>query len=93
MRVIQYMTDTQSPTTNIEIYQRICALIAPFNKKGVTLAPETTFAGDLDFDSLTVMDLVAAIEDEFDIILPINRLPELETVQQVADEVETILKG
>lgn len=33
------------------------------------------------------MDLVANIEDEWDIVLPLNRLPELETVGQVADEV------
>ncbi|MBB4210820.1 acyl carrier protein [Rhodothalassium salexigens DSM 2132] len=82
-----------APPTADEIYRRICALIEPFNKKGVAVTPQTTFAGDLDLDSLNVMDLVAAIEDEFDIILPINRLPDLETVQQVADEVASILKG
>ena len=38
------------------------------------------------------MDLVAAIEDEFDIVLPLNMLPDLETIQQVADAVERILK-
>ncbi|MBK5912050.1 hypothetical protein CCR85_11175 [Rhodothalassium salexigens] len=82
-----------APPTADEIYRRIHALIEPFNKKGVAITPQTTFAGDLDLDSLNVMDLVAAIEDEFDIILPINRLPDLETVQQVADEVASILKG
>ncbi|WP_374764664.1 acyl carrier protein [Yunchengibacter salinarum] len=68
----------------------IIALIAPLNKKGVTVAPQTSFAGDLELDSLTVMDLVAEIEDEFDIVLPLNILPELETVEQVADAVERI---
>lgn len=66
-------------------------LIAPFNQKGIALKPETTFATDLELDSLTVMDLVAAIEDEFDIILPLNRLPDLETIDQVASEVASIL--
>jgi len=73
-----------------ETVARICALVAPFNKKGVELKPETTFAVDLDLDSITVMDLVAAIEDEFDIVLPLNMLPELESVQQVADAVDRI---
>ncbi|MEO0410612.1 MAG: acyl carrier protein [Pseudomonadota bacterium] len=66
-------------------------LVAPFNQKAIALKPETTFATDLELDSLTVMDLVAAIEDEFDIILPLNRLPDLETIDQVAAEVTTIL--
>lgn len=66
-------------------------LIAPINNKNIALAPETTFASDLELDSLTVMDLVAEIEDTFDIILPLNLLPELETVGQVADTVDKIV--
>jgi acyl carrier protein len=77
---------------NSEIFQRLTELIAPLNKKGVPLTPDTTFATDLALDSLTVMDLVATIEDEYDITLPLNRLPDLETIQQVADEVATLLK-
>jgi len=76
---------------NAETFETICALIAPINKKGVQVTPNTTFAVDLELDSLTVMDLVADIEDEFDIIMPLNLLPDLETVQQVADAVEKIL--
>ncbi len=75
------MTDRQT------IYARIGELIEPFNKKGVAVAEDTTFADGLELDSLTVMDLVANIEDEWDITLPLNRLPELETVGQLADEV------
>ena len=81
-----------SALSNQQIYQAICGLIQPLNRKAIVIGPETTFANDLDLDSLTVMDLVAAIEDEFDIILPLNMLPDLETVQQVADAVETIIK-
>jgi len=79
--------------TNEEIRNSIMTLIGPFNKKGIELTPETTFAVDLDLDSLTVMDLVAAIEDEFDIIIPLNLLPDLETIQQVTDAVEKIAKA
>ncbi|GIX15872.1 MAG: hypothetical protein KatS3mg119_0058 [Rhodothalassiaceae bacterium] len=73
-----------------ETFRRIAALIAPFNRKGVEITPRTTFAGDLDLDSLAVMDLVAAIEDEFDIVIPLNILPELETVGEVAAAVDRI---
>ena len=71
--------------------ETIYGLITPINKKGVDLTPATTFAVDLELDSLTVMDLVAEIEDEFDIILPLNMLPDLETIEQVADAVEKIV--
>ena len=67
--------------------EKIAALIEPFNKKGVALTDATTFAGDLEWDSLTVMDFVAAIEDEFDIIISMNMQAEIETVGQLVDAV------
>jgi len=66
---------------------KIAALIAPFNKKGVAITDTTSFAGDLEFDSLTVMDFVAAIEDEFDIIISMNAQAEIETYGQLVDAV------
>lgn len=74
-----------------EVRAKIYSLIGPYNKKGIDLGPDTTFSMDLDLDSLTVMDLVAGIEDDFDIILPLNMLPDLNTIQQVADAVKTIM--
>ena len=66
---------------------RIRTLIEPFNKKNVEVGDETTFAGDLEFDSLTVMDFVAAIEDEFDVIISMNQQAEIETYGQLVDAV------
>ena len=66
---------------------RIAAIIAPFNKKGVVIDDATTFAGDLEFDSLTVMDFVAAIEDDFDIIISMNQQAEIENYGQLVDAV------
>ena len=44
------------------ILTAVKAQIEPFNKKHVSIAETTTFQGDLEWDSLTVMDFVAAIE-------------------------------
>ncbi len=66
---------------------RIRELIEPFNKKGVTIADETGFANDLEFDSLTVMDFVAEIEDAFDIIISMNQQADIETFGQLVDAV------
>ena len=65
----------------------IDAVIAAFNKKEITIDEATTFAGDLEWDSLTVMDFVAAIEDEFDIIISMNQQAEIETYGQLIDAV------
>jgi acyl carrier protein len=75
-----------------DIFETVSAQIEPFNKKGIDLTDSTTFAGDLEWDSLTVMDFVAAIEDEFDIIITMNMQAEIETVGQLVDAVQK-LKG
>ncbi len=70
-----------------ETAARIAELIDPFNKKGIEITDNTSFAGDLEWDSLTVMDFVAAIEDEFDIIISMNQQAEIETYGQLVDAV------
>jgi len=74
-----------------EIFDQICELMAPFNQKAVSIETETTFATDLELDSLSVMDMLAAIEDHFDVTVPLNILPDLETVGQVAHAIKKIL--
>ncbi|HKJ75456.1 MAG TPA: acyl carrier protein [Alphaproteobacteria bacterium] len=75
-----------------DILERICSLLGPFNKEGIALNRDTNIATDLELDSLAVMDLLAAIEDEFDISVPLNILPDLETIGQMADAVEAIVQ-
>jgi len=79
-------------TDRDETFAKVAELIEPFNKKDIELAEETSFAGDLEWDSLTVMDFVAAIEDEFEIIITMNMQAEIETVGQLVDAVAK-LKG
>jgi acyl carrier protein len=76
--------------TEAEVDQRIRTLIEPFNKKGVEITDETTFQNDLEFDSLTVMDFVAEIEDEFDIIISMNQQAEIEKYGQLVTAVHKL---
>ena len=74
-------------TDRTQVFDTVTGLIEPFNKKGVSLSDATTFQGDLEWDSLTVMDFVAAIEDDFEIIITMNMQAEIETVGQLVDAV------
>jgi len=77
-------------TDRDETFDKVGKLIAPFNAKGVALTEATTFAGDLEWDSLVVMDFVANVEDEFDILITMNMQAEIESVGQLVDAVETL---
>lgn len=74
-------------TDRDETAAKIHGLIAPFNKKEVEVGESTRFAQDLEWDSLTVMDFVATVEDEFDILISMNRAAEIETVAELIDAV------
>jgi acyl carrier protein len=74
-----------------EVFDQICELMAPFNLRSIPLKKETSFASDLELDSLAVMDMLAALEDHFDVTVPLNILPDLENIGQVAEAIKTIL--
>lgn len=77
-------------TDRDETFAKVTKLIEPFNKKGVAVTEQTRFAQDLEWDSLTVLDFVANIEDEFDVMITMNMQAEIETVGQLVDAVERL---
>ena len=76
-----------------QIQARVLALIDPLNKKGLAVTDATRFAQDLEWDSLTVLDFVANIEDEFDVMITMNMQAEIETVGQLVDSLERLTAG
>ena len=73
-----------------QTYAKVLELIEPFNKKGVAITDATRFAQDLEWDSLTVLDFVANVEDEFDVIITMNMQAEIETVGQLVDALQRL---
>ncbi|MCJ7420807.1 acyl carrier protein [Sphingomicrobium astaxanthinifaciens] len=74
-------------TDRADVKTRLFGLIDQYNKKGVEVGEETRFAQDLEWDSLTVLDFVAEVEDEFDILITMNQQAEIEKVGQLIDAV------
>ena len=77
-------------TDREQIFDKVLTLIDPFNKKDVEVTESTRFAQDLEWDSLTVLDFVANIEDEFDVMITMNMQAEIETVGQLVDALERL---
>jgi acyl carrier protein len=46
---------------------------------------------DLGFDSLQVLEVVAELEDTFDISIPLNDVPAIRTVSQVVAQVAVLV--
>ncbi|MEO6433316.1 MAG: acyl carrier protein [Sphingomicrobium sp.] len=77
-------------TDRSTILAKTLEMIEPFNKKGVAVSEGTRFAQDLEWDSLTVLDFVANVEDEFDVLISMNMQAEIETVGQLVDALENL---
>ncbi len=66
-------------------------ILKSFNKTGAELSPGTRFSEDLNFDSLVVMEFISVVEDDFDISVPLNILPDIATIKDLAVAVEKIV--
>lgn len=74
------------------VYQKLCKFLADL--LGIdesTIRPETNIIDDLGADSLDVVELISAMEDEYNIIITDERIRELFTVGEVADFLESLL--
>ena len=75
-----------------KILQTVCDLLRPLVVDGQDINVETDIVADLGLDSLKVMKLVENVEDNFDISVPLNVLPEVRTVGDFARQIEKITK-
>lgn len=57
---------------------------------GENVAEDKSFADDLDVDSLSMVELVTAAEERFDVRIPDEVFAELKTVKDVLDHLERL---
>ena len=55
------------------------------------ITPDTNIMDDLGADSLDVVELISALEDEFNIMITDERVREMNTVQEVADFIDGMI--
>lgn len=67
--------------------------LALFTKGRVKVDENTELVGDLNLDSLQIMELLLFIEDRFDISIPVSILPDVKTVRDLAMQIEKITRS
>ena len=75
-----------------EILDQLFELIRPYSEEPIALGEQTRIMDDVGLDSMKVMELVMQIEDHFDVSVPLNILPEVNTVGELANHLETLLQ-
>jgi acyl carrier protein len=64
--------------------------LAPLNKKNADITETTDLVADIGLSSLEVMEFIEKIEDHFDISIPLNILPDVNTVGELARKVQDL---
>ncbi len=70
--------------------QRIIDLIREKGAAERELTPQSNIIADTSLDSVSVMDLVLELEDEFDIAIPLSRIAEVKTVEDLAGAIRIL---
>jgi acyl carrier protein len=74
-----------------DVVARIIDIVTPLAEGRVAvIGADTELTGQLALDSLKVMDLVVAVEDQFDISVPINALADARTVGDLATLIQKL---
>ena len=79
------------PTTE-EVLQQILDIIKPMiPEDGPPVSADLDLVNDLGLDSVKVMEVMETLEDSFDISIPINILPAVRTVNDLAVEIQNLI--
>ena len=70
----------------------LCALLQK-HAQGNVVGTGTMLASDLGIDSAELMEVLLEVEDEFDISIPLNVLPNIKTVGELSVELERLLEA
>jgi len=76
-----------------EVRSRISAALQEVVGRPVVVTDSTDIVNDLGLDSLAVMNFVMALEDEYDISMPLDRMAEVQTVGDLARTIEDLRGG
>ena len=75
-----------------DILDQLYELVRPFSKQPIELGAETGLINEMGLDSVKVMELMTQIEDHFDISIPLNILPRVETLGDFAEQLQQLLQ-
>ena len=75
---------------NNKIQARVLELLGKKVGAARPIGLDSSVFEDTGLDSVSVMDFVMELEDEFDITIPLDRIAEVRTIGDLADAVQTL---
>lgn len=79
------------PPPHVGIEAEVLAIVKRISRQPVEPSAESDLALDLGFDSMRVFELIAALEDRFDVSIPLNDVETIRTVAQVGEYLRDLI--
>jgi acyl carrier protein len=70
--------------------QKIFKILRAFVPDGQAITEDTNLVADLGLDSLKVMKILETVEDDLDISIPLNILPDVHTVKDFVTQIQKL---
>jgi len=74
------------------IEEGVIDVLKTVSRRPIEPTLQSDLIADLGFDSLQVLELIAELEDRFDISIPLNDVPATRTVAQVVAQVARLVE-
>ena len=75
-----------------EIEEGVIDVLKNVSRRPIQPTLQSDLVADLGFDSLQVLEVIAELEDRFDISIPLNDVPATRTVAQVVGQVTQLME-
>jgi acyl carrier protein len=79
--------------TSSRIESGVIEVLKHVSRRPIAPTLSSDLVADLGFDSLQVLEVVAELEDAFDISIPLNDVPATRTVGQVVAQVASLVEA
>jgi len=79
-------------TRGLSLEAEIIAIVKRVSRRPVEPTAASDLELDLGFDSLLRYELIAELEDRFDVSIPLNDIETIRTVAQVREHLDALIK-
>jgi len=82
-----------SPPASAQIEEGVIDVLKRVSRRPIEPTLTSDLIADLGFDSLQVLEVIAELEDRFDVSIPLNDVATTRTVADVVAEVARLTEG
>jgi acyl carrier protein len=76
---------------NAPFEDEVMAIVKRVSRRPIEPTIDSDLALDLGFDSLLVFELIAELEDRFDVSIPLNDIEKIRTIAQVSEHLRELI--